>query len=87
MLKIDRSFVSGLGDERADEAIIAMIVALSRTLGLLVVAEGVETEAQLARLSEMGCDIAQGYFFDRPEPAERAWFGAAPDLATAPLLR
>jgi len=88
MLKIDRSFVSGLGDERTDDAIIAMIVALSRTLGLLVVAEGVETDAQLARLSELGCDIAQGYLFDRPAPAERAWFGApvltaAPDLAAA----
>jgi diguanylate cyclase (GGDEF)-like protein len=86
MLKIDRSFISGLGDERADDAIIAMIVALSRTLGLTVVAEGVETEAQLARLSELGCDIAQGYFFDRPKPAERAWFGAS-DLAVTPASR
>jgi diguanylate cyclase (GGDEF)-like protein len=76
-LKIDRSFVSGLGDEGTDEAIVAMIVALARTLGLAVVAEGVETRAQLARLAELGCDIAQGYLYDQPSPPECAWFGPA----------
>jgi diguanylate cyclase (GGDEF)-like protein len=80
-LKIDRSFVSGLGVEGADEAVVAMIVALATALGLAVVAEGVETPEQLARLSELGCGYAQGNLFDQPAPAERAWFGA-PDLAT-----
>jgi EAL domain-containing protein (putative c-di-GMP-specific phosphodiesterase class I) len=81
MLKIDRSFVSGLSgltglsdadvraDERVDEAIVTMIVALARALGLTVVAEGVETRPQLARLAELGCGIAQGHLFGRPVPA------------------
>jgi EAL domain-containing protein (putative c-di-GMP-specific phosphodiesterase class I) len=60
-----------------------MIVALARALGLAVVAEGVETPAQLARLSALGCGFAQGHLFGRPAPAERAWFGSA-DLATLP---
>jgi diguanylate cyclase (GGDEF)-like protein len=73
-LKIDRSFISDLG-EGTDEAIVGMIVALARSLGLAVVAEGVETRAQLARLAELGCDIAQGYLYDQPSPPEYAWFG------------
>ena len=68
VLKIDRSFVRGLGEEVEDTAIVRMIVDLAHTLGMEVVAEGVETEDQAALLAEMGCDMAQGYHFSRPLP-------------------
>ena len=71
-LKIDRSFVDGLGSEDEDSAIVAAIVQLASTLDLTVVAEGVETEEQRLVLRAMECGSAQGYFFARPEPAERA---------------
>jgi diguanylate cyclase (GGDEF)-like protein/PAS domain S-box-containing protein len=66
VLKIDRSFVEGLGVDRRDTAIAEAIVAMSRALSLEVVAEGVETEAQLAELDRLGCDLAQGFYFSRP---------------------
>lgn len=65
-LKIDKSFVDGLGAERDDEAIAAAVLGLSKALGLSAVAEGVETEQQFDWLQRHGCDIAQGYFFARP---------------------
>ena len=67
-LKIDRSFVSELGAD-ADDAIVRSIVALGHSLGLKVVAEGVELETQLLRLRNVGCDEVQGYYFGRPAPA------------------
>jgi EAL domain-containing protein (putative c-di-GMP-specific phosphodiesterase class I) len=67
-LKIDRSFVAGLGDASDDDAIVGAIVALAGQLGLRVVAEGVETPQQLARLQRMGCDRIQGFLFSRPVP-------------------
>jgi diguanylate cyclase (GGDEF)-like protein/PAS domain S-box-containing protein len=69
-IKIDRSFVSGLGQSDHDEAIVNAVTQLARTLGLRVVAEGVETEAQFAFLSRVGCDFAQGFLFGRPQPPE-----------------
>jgi PAS domain S-box-containing protein/diguanylate cyclase (GGDEF)-like protein len=69
-IKIDRSFVSGLGESTHDEAIVNAVTQLARTLGLRVVAEGVETEAQFAFLSRVGCDFAQGYLFGRPQPPQ-----------------
>ncbi|OLB74313.1 MAG: hypothetical protein AUI14_23840 [Actinobacteria bacterium 13_2_20CM_2_71_6] len=72
-LKVDRSFVAGLGRDREDEAIVAMVVSLARTLDLFVVAEGVETAAQLAQLERLGCDVVQGYHFGRPTPAGEVW--------------
>ena len=69
-LKIDRSFVSGVGEDARDTAIIRSVLALAKTLGLTVTAEGVETSAQQARLFEMDCDQAQGYLFAKPMPAE-----------------
>ncbi|MHB8330291.1 MAG: putative bifunctional diguanylate cyclase/phosphodiesterase, partial [Acidimicrobiales bacterium] len=69
MVKIDRSFVAGLGDSERDEAIVGAVVQLAGTLGLQVVAEGVETEAQFANLSDMACDFVQGFLFGRPQPA------------------
>ncbi len=65
-LKVDRSFVAGLGDSAKDAAIARAIVTLARTLGLRTVAEGVETPQQLAQVREMGCDLAQGLYFAGP---------------------
>ena len=62
-LKIDRSFVSGLGSDSEDTAITAAIVAMAHSLGLRALAEGVETEAQLAALRDLGCDLAQGFYW------------------------
>jgi EAL domain-containing protein (putative c-di-GMP-specific phosphodiesterase class I) len=72
-LKVDRSFVDGLGRDKEDEAIVAMIVSLARTLDLSIIAEGVETAAQLDQLDRLGCQYVQGYYFARPLPAAEAW--------------
>ena len=69
-IKVDRSFVSGLGIDQEDTTIVEAVVKLGHSLGLVVVAEGVETPLQLARLRELGCDHGQGYVFGRPRPAE-----------------
>jgi EAL domain-containing protein (putative c-di-GMP-specific phosphodiesterase class I) len=69
-LKIDRSFVSGLGQDTQDTAIVRSIVALARSLGLSVTAEGVETVAQRLQLEHLGCEKGQGFLFARPLPAE-----------------
>jgi diguanylate cyclase (GGDEF)-like protein len=70
LLKVDGSFVAGLGDDLGATAIVRAVVSLGQALGLTTVAEGVETEGQLAELRELGCDWAQGYFFARPGPPE-----------------
>jgi EAL domain-containing protein (putative c-di-GMP-specific phosphodiesterase class I)/DNA-binding NarL/FixJ family response regulator len=67
-LKIDRSFIARLGDCSANEAIVGAILAMAHSLGLGVVAEGVETAAQLEVLGRHGCQVAQGYYFCRPVP-------------------
>ena len=72
MLKIDRFFVDGLGTDQKDEGIVRAVIDLARTLGLEVVAEGVESGEQLAHLREVGCNLAQGFYFWRPLPAEKA---------------
>jgi len=69
-LKIDRSFVRGLADDANDRILAATIIALGHQMGLMVVAEGVETEQQRQILLKQGCDLAQGYHFDRPLPAD-----------------
>jgi diguanylate cyclase (GGDEF)-like protein/PAS domain S-box-containing protein len=69
-LKIDRSFVKGLGEDVEDTAIVHMIIELAHTLGLEVIAEEVETNEQVALLKEMGCNMAQGYHFTKPLPPE-----------------
>jgi PAS domain S-box-containing protein len=65
-LKIDRSFVSRMENEKESREIVRIIIMLAHNLGLKVVAEGVETESQLAQLRELNCDFAQGYLFCRP---------------------
>src|SRR4051812_47125352 len=77
-VKIDKSFVRDMGTDESDAAIVSTIIGLARQLGLSVVAEGVEDEGSRDRLVEMGCDVAQGYLFSRPLPADRlaAWFAA-----------
>lgn len=69
-LKIDRSFVTTMASDRTDACIVAASVALAQSLGLRAVAEGVEDEAVWARLIEVGCDYAQGFFVSVPLPAD-----------------
>lgn len=69
-IKIDRSFVIGMGVEAGDAVIVRSTVDLGRNLGLEVVAEGVETIEHWERLRELGCNTAQGYFLSRPVPAD-----------------
>jgi diguanylate cyclase (GGDEF)-like protein len=69
-IKIDHSFIAGVGHDVNAESIVRAIVMLGRNLGLEVVAEGVETKKQLDFLRAEGCEFAQGYYFARPMPAE-----------------
>src|SRR5215217_7603235 len=71
-LKIDRSFVDGLGRDPEQTAIVDAVVRLAQALGLGVIAEGVERREQLDVLRELGCDLVQGYLFAHPEPPEVA---------------
>ena len=69
VLKIDRTFVDGLEGSAEKRSIVRIVVALARSLGLSLVAEGVESAAQLAELRENGCDAVQGFLFHRPQSA------------------
>jgi EAL domain-containing protein (putative c-di-GMP-specific phosphodiesterase class I) len=73
-LKIDKSFVDDTPDNAEASAIVKMVLSLARSLNLKTVAEGVETEKQLAFMRNEGCDEMQGYLFSKPLPA--------PEMAT-----
>ena len=70
-LKIDKSFVMGMTENRDDEMIVRSTIDLAHNMGLKVVAEGVETEATLQRLADLHCDLAQGFHLSRPLPPDR----------------
>jgi diguanylate cyclase (GGDEF)-like protein/PAS domain S-box-containing protein len=70
-LKIDRQFVDRLGKSDAGAAVVSTILRLAQTFGLRAVAEGIETEAQLQELLELGCEFGQGFHFSRPIPTDR----------------
>jgi diguanylate cyclase (GGDEF)-like protein len=76
-LKIDRSFVHNLTDAAHQQSLVTAMIAMGKALGLRVVAEGVEGQREAELLGAMGCDLAQGYLFARPQPAD----------AVGPLLR
>ena len=90
VLKIDRAFVQDIADGNDDVEIVSAMITMAHRLGLKVVAEGVETAAQLAHLRAQQCDYAQGYLFSRPvAPADlerrlREWDFVYP-VAPAPM--
>jgi EAL domain-containing protein (putative c-di-GMP-specific phosphodiesterase class I) len=69
-LKIDRCFVQNIDRDDANRAILRATISMARALGLLTLAEGVETQGQFQTLLELGCDQFQGYLFGRPQPTE-----------------
>jgi diguanylate cyclase (GGDEF)-like protein/PAS domain S-box-containing protein len=71
MIKVDRSFIQGVEHDVKNAAIAANLVSLAHALGLVAIAEGIESEGQLASLEEVECDLAQGYLFGRPVSAEQ----------------
>jgi EAL domain-containing protein (putative c-di-GMP-specific phosphodiesterase class I) len=70
IVKVDRSFVRGLGQDSGDSAIVGAVLGMARALGMEVVAEGIETEEQLACLTELGAQFGQGFYFAKPGPLE-----------------
>jgi EAL domain-containing protein (putative c-di-GMP-specific phosphodiesterase class I) len=71
-LKVDRSFVSRVGETGENLEIVRAILMLAHSLGMEVVAEGVETAVQLAQMRAIGCEYGQGYFFSKPLDSEAA---------------
>ena len=86
VLKVDKSFVGGLGDNAEDTAIVTGVIRLAHALGLRTVAEGVETVAQLEQLAMLGCQMGQGYHWSRPLPALAfsAWLDDLPGRRRRP---
>ncbi len=70
LVKVDRSFITGLPEDKASVTLVSSVIGLASAFGLKVVAEGVETQGQLAMLREMGCDQSQGYLHSRAVPRE-----------------
>ncbi|HVF73580.1 MAG TPA: EAL domain-containing protein [Acidimicrobiales bacterium] len=82
-IKIDKSFVMNITSDESDALIVRSTIGLARSLGLRVVAEGVETEEAWARLVALGCDVAQGYYLCKPKPADElaSWLASVPIAA------
>ncbi|MCB1761309.1 MAG: EAL domain-containing protein [Gammaproteobacteria bacterium] len=87
-LKIDRGFVAGISEERKDRELVNAIINTAQSLGLKVVAEGVENEVQLHYLRAQGCDLAQGYHFSRPLSATgiESWLKASGQPGTPRIV-
>ncbi|HVA59642.1 MAG TPA: EAL domain-containing protein [Mycobacteriales bacterium] len=85
VLKLDRSFISPISGDRRAAALVHSAVELAHSLGLRMVAEGVEDDATLQRLAAYGCDSAQGFFLCRPVPADRLddWLESRPQMSEA----
>jgi EAL domain-containing protein (putative c-di-GMP-specific phosphodiesterase class I) len=83
VLKIDRSFINGLVTVPRQQELVSAVVQLGHTLGLKVVAEGIEEESQLQALEATGCRYAQGYHLGRPTPAAALIAAAQPVTAPA----
>jgi EAL domain-containing protein (putative c-di-GMP-specific phosphodiesterase class I) len=75
---VDRSLVHGLGRDEDDSAIVSAVISMARALGLATVAEGVETGEQLMELRAPRSDLAQGYYFAKPQPLEDLLSGFVP---------
>jgi EAL domain-containing protein (putative c-di-GMP-specific phosphodiesterase class I) len=86
-IKIDKSFVMNMSGDENDAAIVRSTIDLGRNLGLEVVAEGVETQEVWDRLSDLGCDVAQGYYLSRPQPPDQLTAWMADSKAAALLAR
>jgi EAL domain-containing protein (putative c-di-GMP-specific phosphodiesterase class I) len=71
-LKVDKSFVDGLGKDPESTAIVTAVISLAKSLGMRVTAEGIETVEQMQHLEHLDCDQGQGYHFSRPLPPEAA---------------
>jgi len=84
-LKIDRSFVRDIGKQTGAETIVHAVVEMARKLGFRTVAEGVETEEQVAMLRDVGVDELQGYYFSKPVPGEQfvAWLAKSESFLVA----
>jgi EAL domain-containing protein (putative c-di-GMP-specific phosphodiesterase class I) len=87
-IKIDRAFVQGIADHSNDRSLVRTIIAMAQSMGLDLVAEGVETVHQLQSLRDLGCDKAQGYLISRPVPpqAMRTTMVALVELAELALF-
>ena len=89
VVKVDRLFLAGLGENPVDSEIVAAVVRLATACGITAVAEGVETEDQRARLDELGCPLIQGFLISKPLPADdfaAYWTDHAPRLVPTPRV-
>jgi EAL domain-containing protein (putative c-di-GMP-specific phosphodiesterase class I) len=86
-LKVDRSFVSSLPNDREDAVIVESVISLGHNLGMQVVAEGVEDAASLEHLRKLGCDSVQGYYLSPPLPSSELlrWMRRRPQFSLAPV--
>ncbi|MBK6305062.1 MAG: EAL domain-containing protein [Gemmatimonadetes bacterium] len=84
LLKIDRSFVAPMAARSFDPRLVRAILALGESLGMRIVAEGIETEGQLQALRELGCEMGQGYLFARPLTSDQLLARIREELAMRP---